>query len=103
MKHLLPGMHAGIRAPAAVDAHRSSENLGEAFFNHILDRDTLTCGLTLPAGKVRAVVGDDTFPTPYGGFFFRGGHDSGDETAASSLFLKRRWHAEFLAEIILQD
>lgn len=54
VKNLAVGVHARVGASAPVDAHRLFENLRKPRLDHILER--VAPGLTLPAGKVPAII-----------------------------------------------
>jgi hypothetical protein len=56
MKELLFTMNARISPPAANDLHGLPKYLTENFFHDGLNTDSI--GLTLPAGKVFALVGN---------------------------------------------
>ncbi len=61
---LLQGVNAGVGPPAGQDADSLAGDLGNGVFERFLDGNPI--GLELPAGVVRAVVGDGEFESSHG-------------------------------------
>ena len=56
VSRLAAGVDAGIRAAGAVHPHASAEDPGQGFLDDLLDAERIV--LALPAGVVRADIGD---------------------------------------------